>query len=130
MAALVDATPEADVEANVAGIAGLEALMAEVIDRLNSRRGRQLALMLASAEPEGELFKAFANRVVLDGRKKGLALLQAEQRLGRVRADADLELILDMLFGAVMLRLLLRHQELETGLSTEALRLLIDGVTA
>ena len=108
--------------------ASLEALLENIITRLNTKRGRQMALMLASAEPDGELFKAFANRVILRGREDGLAILQRQIAAGTIRADTDLPAVLDMLFGAVMLRLLLRHEPLDGDFARRILASAMDGV--
>lgn len=72
----------------------------ETVRRLNSRQGRRMALMLAGAEPESELFKAFSNRVILNGRTrrtKSAELLQGGKyaddggrNLPAIRAKPDL----------------------------------------
>ncbi len=106
----------------------IEELVESIITRLNTKRGRQMALMLASSEPDGELFKAFANRVILKGRQDGLAMLQAQKARGLIDADADLSLVLDMIFGAIMLRLLLRHEILDVGVAKQALAVAYVGI--
>jgi AcrR family transcriptional regulator len=106
----------------------IEDLVESIIVRLNTKRGRQVALMLASGEPDGELFKAFANRVILQGRQEGLNLLQHMQARGEIRADVDLSMSLDMIFGALMLRLLLRHEGLDPTLARGSLAIIMDGV--
>jgi AcrR family transcriptional regulator len=106
----------------------IEALLEGIITRLNTKRGHQMALMLASAEPDGELFKAFANRVILKGRQDAMVILQRQMVLGKIRADTDLAAVLDMIFGAIMLRLLLRHEALNAGLARTSLALIMDGI--
>lgn len=125
MAALVDgagARPGATDDGTLAG------LVEDIVTRLNSRRGRQMALMLAGAEADGELFKAFSNRVVLEGRKRGLEYLAAAQQQGKVDKGADIALAMDMVFGAVFLRLLLRHAPLDEDMAGAALDLLWQGI--
>jgi AcrR family transcriptional regulator len=109
---------------------GIEGLVEGIIMRLNTKRGRFMALMLASAEPDGELFKAFANRVILKGRRDGLEILQAQLEAGKLKPDTDLPLVLDMIFGALMLRLLLRHEPLDITLARNALGVILDGIRA
>ena len=104
------------------------ALVETIIARLNTKRGRHMALMLASAEPDGELFKGFANRVILEGRNKGLVILQNEIVAGKIRHDADLKIALDMIFGAIMLRLLLRHELLDTNFAQQSISVIMDGL--
>ena len=124
MAALIDHSP-GSVAVDEGGLAGL---VESIVDRLNSRRGRQMAMMLASAEPDGELFKAFSNRVVLEGRERGLDLLKQEKAAGRIATDADCALAMDMVFGAVFLRLLLRHAPLDPAIGGEALDIVMNGL--
>jgi AcrR family transcriptional regulator len=109
---------------------GIEGLVEGIIMRLNTKRGRFMAQMLASGEPDGELFKAFANRVILKGRKEGLEILQEQVREGKLKPDADLSLVLDMIFGALMLRLLLRHERLDITLARDALGIIMDTIRA
>lgn len=96
------------------------ALIRRTVSRLSSRHGRQMALMLAGADPDSEIFRAFANRVVLEGRREGLALLRKAQGEGALDAGLSAEAAVDMAFGAIMARLLLRHEALDDRLAEEA----------
>jgi AcrR family transcriptional regulator len=124
MAAIVEPNGELDTPK----AQGLEALLVHIIARLNTKRGRQVALMLASSEPDGELFKAFANQVILKGRQDALAILQAQVARGEIAGDADLALIVDMMFGAIMLRLLLRHEGLDVSLAKSTIDAAMRGI--
>jgi AcrR family transcriptional regulator len=124
MAAIIE--PAGEPETSKANT--LEGLLIDIIERLNTKRGRQMALMLASSEPDGELFKAFANRIILKGRQDGLAILEAQVGRGELKAGTDLAVVLDMMFGAIMLRLLLRHETLDAGLAKSALEVAMRGV--
>lgn len=112
MAVFVDRTDDPAADGNTARLADLYTLIRETVQRLDSKRGRQMALMLASAEQDSELFKAFSNRVILDGRKRGADILRSAIKLGEVDPDTDVELSLDMIFGTIFLRLLLDHAPL------------------
>jgi AcrR family transcriptional regulator len=106
----------------------LELLVEDIITRLNTKQGRQMALMLASAEPDSELFKAFANRVILQGRQRGLSILQQQMASGDIGEGTDLAVVIDMIFGAIMLRLLLRHEKLDVSLAQETIRPIMEGI--
>ncbi|MDO9488255.1 MAG: TetR/AcrR family transcriptional regulator, partial [Sphingomonadaceae bacterium] len=80
---------EADAESGADGRGDLRALIESIVERLNTKRGRQMALMLAAAEPDGELFKAFANRVMLEGRQAGIAMIEAGMASGEIDATLD-----------------------------------------
>jgi AcrR family transcriptional regulator len=124
MAAIIEPSGESDVPR----AEDLEGLLVDIITRLNTKRGRHMALMLASSEPDGELFKAFANRVILKGRQEGLAILQAQVARGDIAPETDLAMVLDMMFGAIMLRLLLRHETLDQSLAKQVLELAMHGI--
>lgn len=126
MAALL-AEPETGPAASRPGLSALTALLEETARRLSSREGRQSALLLASAEQDGELFKAFRNRVILDGRRAARGHLEAAAARGEIQRDLDLDLALDMVFGALFLRMLAGHAPLAPGLGAAAVRMLAEG---
>jgi AcrR family transcriptional regulator len=72
-------------------------------------RGRNAALMVASAEPDSELGKAFRNQVMLASREEGRALLDRAAAEGSIRGDADFDVILDLIYGPIFYRLLMGH---------------------
>ena len=128
MAAFVDLPdPQATETVGTSTLDDLRTLLRDMIARLDSRRGRQMALMLAGAEPESELFKAFSNRVMMDGRRRGAAILDAVKVRGEIRDDVDTGLCLDLIFGAVFLRLLLDHAPLGDALADDAIALVLKG---
>tara|TARA_R110000868_G_scaffold45071_1_gene149939 strand:- start:4019 stop:4624 length:606 start_codon:yes stop_codon:yes gene_type:complete len=128
MAAFVDLPdPQATETVGTSTLDDLRTLLRDMIARLDSRRGRQMALMLAGAEPESELFKAFSNRVMMDGRRRGAAILDAVKARGEIRDDVDTGLCLDLIFGAVFLRLLLDHAPLGDALADDAIALVLKG---
>jgi AcrR family transcriptional regulator len=124
MAAIIEPSGEPDTPR----AQDLEGLLVDIIVRLNTKRGRHMALMLASSEPDGELFKAFANRVILKGRQDGLAILEAQVARGLIALETNLAMVLDMMFGAIMLRLLLRHEALDESLAQQVLEIAMRGV--
>lgn len=107
------------------GRGDLRALVESIVERLNTKRGRQMALMLAAAEPDGELFKAFANRVMLEGRQNGMAIIDSGIAKGEIGAGLDPGLAMDLILGAIFLRLLLRHAPLDTDVAKASIELVI-----
>ena len=75
-------------------------------------RGRQIALTMAAAEPDSEIAKAFRNRVMLEQREAGRAILREAEAAGEVRPGVNMETVLDMLYAPVFYRLLVGHQPL------------------
>ena len=88
--------------------------------------GRNVATMIASADHDSEISKAFRNHFVLARREEGRALLEQAAANGEIRPEANIEVVLDMLYGAVFFRLLMGHGKLNESLIkqllTEALR--------
>jgi AcrR family transcriptional regulator len=76
-------------------------------------RGRQVALTLASADPESEYTKAFRNRVILASREAGRQMLEEAVAAGEIVRPADVETLLDMIYGPLFYRLLVGHGSLD-----------------
>ena len=118
MAALI-ATPPADTPPTGAGSAraALTRQLAGLIAAFATARGRQIALTLAAADSESELAKAFRTRVILSSREAGRALLDRALDEGELAPLADIEAVLDMIYGAVFYRLLAGHRPLSPDLA-------------
>ena len=123
MSALMESTSEfSNDDRNRSSRQKLEDLMSEIVERLNTRQGRQMALMLAGAEPESELFKAFSNKVILEARKRGMEIVDHAKSNGDYQSKMSPDIFVDMLLGLVFVRLLLRHDELNPELLAEVTR--------
>ena len=57
--------------------------------------GRHITTIIAAADPDTELSKAFRNDFILSRRDEGRVLLQQAAEAGEIRPDADLEIVLD-----------------------------------
>jgi AcrR family transcriptional regulator len=137
MAALMSAAP-ASVHApsplsadHPAPLAALSDQLQRMVETFGSRTGRNVAAMIASADPHTELAKAFRNHFVLARRDEGRALLGQAMTAGTLRADLDTELALDLIYGPIFFRLLVGHAPLDAsfarGLVRDALRGLAAG---
>jgi AcrR family transcriptional regulator len=116
MAALIEAFPPAP---DLAPDEALEQHLSRIIATFATTRGRQVALALAAADGESELARAFRTRVILNSRQAGRRILEAGIRDGRIAPPPDMEALLDMIYGAVFFRLILRHQPLDPALAGE-----------
>ena len=92
-----------------------------IVGRFSTPVGRHVTAMLAAADAESELTKAFRNHFVLARRAEGRALLHEAIAAGQLRRDADIEVALDLLYGAVFFRLLLGHAPLDARFVDQAL---------
>ncbi|MCB1348924.1 MAG: TetR/AcrR family transcriptional regulator [Maritimibacter sp.] len=108
--------------------AALEAQIATLTRAFATTRGRQIAMALATADPESEFTRAFRNRVILSSREAGRVLIGAAAEAGEIAQPQDIEVVLDMIYAPLLYRLLAGHQPLDEALAPAlaagALRLL------
>lgn len=109
-------------------VAQIEALMIAMAEQFQTPAGRQVALMMASAEPGSELAKSFRNQVMMKSRNLAGALLQQAMDEGELRADLDAETTLDLLFGPVFYRLLTRHAPIDAAFCKSVLVTCLTGL--
>lgn len=88
-----------------------------LIETFATTRGRQIALTLASADPDSEYTRAFRNRVLLTSRETGREILQNAAAAGELAAPDDIEAVLDMIYGPIFYRLLMGHLPLTKDLA-------------
>jgi AcrR family transcriptional regulator len=127
MAALLDGgAPDTHVRKTASAIDDLRRQVTKVAQVFCDPRGRNAALMVASADPDSELAKAFRNQVMLASRNEGRALLIRAAAEGTVRRDANFDVVLDLIYGPIFYRLLMGHaradQAFVTALLEEVLR--------
>lgn len=129
MAALM-ASPAAAGPAGRGGPAlrALEQQLLSVAETLASRSGRHVTAMIASADPETEVAKAFRHHFVLARRAEGLAWLEQAQREGELRADIALDVAADQIYGALFFRLLLGHAPVDAGFVRALLAQVLQGL--
>lgn len=114
MAALM-AKERSDRESTASGaaLASLRAQLHAIARRFATSTGRHVTSMIASADPESELSRAFRNHFVLARRSEGKGWLARAVADGELRADLDLEAALDLLYGPLFFRLLMGHAPLD-----------------
>lgn len=111
MAALMDESPPVPVPEGAA-LAALRQQLRAIAARFGTPTGRHVTAMLATSDPESELSRAFRTHFLLARRDEGRALLAQAIAAGELRANLDLEIVLDLLYGAIFARLLLGHAPL------------------
>ena len=114
MAALMDVDAEpASGPKRRSALAALRDQLRAIAARFATGTGRHVASMIAAADAESELAKAFRNHFVLARRAEGKALLARAIEEGLVRAEVDVDVALDLLYGPIFFRLLLGHAPLD-----------------
>jgi AcrR family transcriptional regulator len=113
MAALMHAGDvHAIAESKAGALSKLQKHLEAIVDRFSTGVGKHVASLLAAADHESELAKAFRNHFILTRVHEGRALLDMAVEAGTLRADVDRALLIDMMYGAVFFRLLLAHEPL------------------
>lgn len=106
----------------------LQQQLLAVAQTLSSRTGRNVTAMIAAADPDTQVAKAFRHQFVLARRAEGRDwLLQAVQR-GDVRSDLDVEVALDLVYGALFFRVLLGHAPVDAAFARQLVRELTRGL--
>lgn len=128
-ALLADRRMETGVSGTNSAMDDLQRHLGKVIAAFSTPRGRNVALMVASADQDSEIAKAFRNQVMLASREEGRGLLLravAENALG---GHADIETALDMTYGAIFYRLLIGHVPVDAAFVGELLDVLKTGMS-
>jgi AcrR family transcriptional regulator len=111
MAALMsDGVPKTSVRETNTPKSDLLRHVMKVVSMLTSPSGRSAALMVASADPDSELSKAFRNQIMLASREEGRVLLQRILKHNGRQRTTDIEATLDMIYGPIFYRLLIGHR--------------------
>lgn len=110
MAAFLETTGAAEASSKPRN--ALSALLAQLhalADAFAAPAGRSVAAMVAAAQSETELAKAFRNEFIARNRDATRALLERCVADKAIEPPEDIELTLDLVFGPLFYRLLMGH---------------------
>jgi AcrR family transcriptional regulator len=79
-----------------------------------SRLGQMVATVIGAGQSQPEMLKAFQRHWVEPRRVEARRLLRRAMEDGTVRSDIDPDTALDLLYGPLYLRLLIRHAQLDS----------------
>jgi AcrR family transcriptional regulator len=96
-------------------LAALRAQLHAVADAFAAPAGRSVAAMVAAAQSETELAKAFRNEFIARNRDAARDLLERCIADRLVAPPEDLDLALDLVFGPLFYRLLMGHAPITRG---------------
>lgn len=131
MAALMTrADPKTDVRETKSALEDLRRHLVKTAAAFASARGRNVALILASADQDSELVKAFRTQVMQTSREQGRALLLRAMAAGEARKDLAIETVLDMLYGPIFYRLLIGHAAASEAFAAEVFEEAAKGIKA
>lgn len=110
MAAFLETTgADAATRSPRTALTGLRAQLHALADAFAAPTGRSVAAMVAAAQSETELAKAFRNEFIARNRDATRALLERCIAEGAIDTPADMDLALDLIFGPLFYRLLMGH---------------------
>ena len=101
--------------------------MTQFLGVLRSPRGRVVAALLAGGQSDPELLSAFRERFLRPRRQEAYKTLRRAIERGELPENLDLDLVLDILYGAIYMRFLIRHAELSEDYVREVCHLVLGG---
>ena len=94
---------------------------------LRSRQGCIVRAVIAAGQSDGDLIEEFRARFLRPRRQEAYRTLRRGIERGELPRDLDLDLVLDILYGAMYMRFLIRHDELNESYVEEVCRLVMSG---
>ncbi|MGQ0641080.1 MAG: TetR/AcrR family transcriptional regulator [Gemmatimonadaceae bacterium] len=129
MAALIDTAPSTTAKPSARrALAALRRQLRHISEVFATRTGRSITHILAAAEPETELSKAFRHHFIMARREEGRALLKAAIAEGQLRRDIDIDIALDLIYAPIFYRLLVGHAPLDARFTDAVLRHAVQGL--
>ena len=97
---------------------------------LNSPTGRIVAALIAAGQYDPELMEQFRALFLRRRRLEAYQTLQRGIDRGELPQGLDLDLILDLLYGGIYMRFLIRHDELSDRYVDDVCRVILQGASA
>src|SRR5215469_6224255 len=101
--------------------------MQQGIAIFRSRRGKIVAAVLGAGQSDPALLEAFRTRFLRPRRQEAYKTLRRGIERGELPRGLDLDLVLDILYGAIYMRFLIRHDELSAAYVNEVCELVLAG---
>ena len=101
--------------------------MRRVVSIFRSPRGKTVAAVLGAGQSDPELLEAFRARFLRPRRQEAYHTLRRGIERGELPRGLDLDLVLDILYGAIYMRFIIRHNVLSADYVREVCRLVLAG---
>ncbi len=101
--------------------------MCQWLGVLRSPRGCIVRAIIAAGQSDYALLEEFRKRLLRPRRQEAYQTLRRGIERGELPRDLDLDLVLDILYGATYMRFLIRHDELSERYVEEVCRMVLDG---
>ncbi len=102
--------------------------MRGLIRIFRSKRGKVVAALLAGGQSDPELIEAYRDQFLWPRRRQAYKTLQRGVDRGELPAGCDFDLILDSLYGPILMRFLIRHVKLEESFADEICKLVLESL--
>lgn len=97
---------------------------------LNGRRGRAFKIFISASQNDAEVADAFRTVWIQPRRGQTRAFLERHREMGRLPADTDLDLTMDLLYGPLYYRLLTGHGQLTAEYADAIAEVVLRGLAA
>jgi len=101
--------------------------MRRAVAIFRSPQGRIVAALLGAGQSDSDLLEAFRARFLRPRRQEAYKTLLRGIDRGELPRGLDLDLVLDILYGAIYMRFLIRHDELSAAYVNEVCELVLSG---
>ncbi len=119
-------------ELRIASTGSVEKVIREQMKRwtriFRSSLGQVIAAVIGAGQSNPEMLEAFRKHYVEPRRTEARRLLREAMRSGEIRADLNPDTILDLLYGPLYMRMLLRHTELNDELPDTVFDVVMPGL--
>jgi len=112
-ALLASIEPEVEVPDSGSPERDLETLMRRTIRLFRSDKGRMIATLVGRAQSDPEVSEAYRTHLLEPRRAAVRPVIERGRAAGRFRSDICIELAIDIVYGPLYERLLLRHAPLD-----------------
>ncbi|NJM27138.1 MAG: TetR/AcrR family transcriptional regulator [Pseudanabaena sp. RU_4_16] len=112
-------SPEIQFPKDVSATEALTSQMAALVKAFSGEYGRIVAQIIAEGQADPAVLASYRDRFLSARRAAAKAILQQGIKSGEFNPDIDLELAIDILYGAIYFRLLVRHLPLDRQFASE-----------
>jgi AcrR family transcriptional regulator len=109
--------------------ADLEWFFCSAFKRLTDISGPTMRGLMADAVYDPEFLEILREVLIAKRRAALHQVLERGRRRGELKPDADLDVVIDLLFGALWYRLLLQHAKLDSRFARQLVASVLDGFT-
>ena len=96
---------------------------------LTGKRGRVFAAFVTASQNDPEMATAFRQMWIVPRRTEAKLRLEKHRKAGRLRREVDLDVALDLLYGPMYYRLLIRHAPISPQFAEAVAEAALSGLT-